>query len=215
VPGARDGQEARPHHPKHPDWREEPKTGRRPERFRAARALTDEHGYEEPLFFYWKVTVAVPRPPRAVASIVSVPAWPPLVTVKGAWPEGSVVTTVEGMAAESGPAVTAKVTGTAAAAVPLTVSTLAVTVWAAFTAAVASGGVIVTVAVLVPDAKSCAPCLASLLDLTPKYVPTNPVIPPNSAVKNPSAVDRLLKALAKSSITMNPKKTAMMPKATT
>ena len=186
------------------------------------RTLTDEHDYEESLFFYSaggdiaKVTVAVPRAPRAVASIVSVPARPPLVTVKAAWPEGSVVTTVGVLAAESGPAVTEKVTGTAAAAVPPPVSTDAVTVWAAFRAAVCSGGVSVMVAVLVPDANSCAPCLASLLDLTPKYVPTNPVIAPNSAVKNPSAVAKLsVKVLAKSSITMNPKKTAVMPKATT
>jgi hypothetical protein len=49
----------------------------------------------------------------------------------------------------------------------------------------------------------------------PKYVPTNPVIAPNSAVKNPSAVAMsLVKVSAKSSITMNPKKTAVMPKAT-
>src|SRR5215203_313351 len=64
-----------------------------------------------------------------------------------------------------------------------------------------------------PAANICAPSLASLLDLMPKYVPTNPVIAPNSAVKNPSAVDILLKPLTKSNITMNPKKTAVTPRA--
>src|SRR5215210_7828627 len=94
------------------------------------------------------MTVAVPRPPRAVASIVSVPLWPPLVNVKGAWPEASVGTTAGLMCAESGPVVTEKVTGTPAAAVPPTLSTVAITVWSARTSAVVSGGVIVMVGVL-------------------------------------------------------------------
>jgi ABC-type xylose transport system permease subunit len=99
--------------------------------------------------------VAVPRPPRAVATIVSTPFSPRLVNVKGARPEGSVFTAVGVMSSESGPVVTAKVTGAAAAGVPSGLTTVAVTVCSSPTLAVSSGGVIVMVGdLLVPDAKS-------------------------------------------------------------